>query len=159
MKKKRWWKGYGKKPKYKPFQTSSHSYIPSNGASWEKKKFSESYEQKNEQPNLVILIKDFSPSPSTSSEYTTGCTAYISNVKLKLDWEKLIDLAEVVYETAESPELSFYEACKKVKVEAKNSPAGFLAEFFLSLYRRKEEGELIPPDILKRIEKFFETTS
>ena len=162
MKKKRksWWKGYGtgKKSEYKPFQTSSHFYTPSNPASLRKMKFSNFYKQQNEQPNVGIQIRDFSPSasPSPSTEYTTGVIAYISNVKLELNWEKLIDLAEVVYETAEAPELSFYEACKKVRAEAKNSPAGFLAEFFLSLYRRKEEGELIPPDLLKRIEKFFE---
>jgi hypothetical protein len=127
-KRRRWWKGYGTgKPEYKRFQSSSHSYTPSNGASLEKKKFSNFYKQQNEQPNVGVQIKDFSPSSSPSTEYTTGVIAYISNVKLELDWEKLIDLAEVVYETAESPELSFYEACKKVKAEAKNSPAGFLA--------------------------------
>ena len=154
MKKKRksWWKRYGteKKSEYKRFQTSSHFYTPSNPASLEKKKFSNFYKQKNEQPNLWFRFKD-----NTPSEHLAGIpkTAYISNIKLELDWERLMDFAEVVFETAEAPELSFYEVCKKVRAEAKNTPAGFLAEFFLSLYRRKEEGELIPSDILEKVEK------
>jgi len=74
--------------------------------------------------------------------------AYVSHVKIEVDVQTLLDLIELVLE--EGGGTSLYDAAKKVKKEKAGTSYAYIAEFILSLYRRKEEGELIPKDLLDR---------
>jgi len=81
----------------------------------------------------------------------TKMTTYVSHVKIEVDVQILLDLIELILE--EGGEASLYSSAMKVKKEKAGTPSAYIAEFILSLYRRKEEGELIPKDMLDRLSK------